>query len=50
MIDLPERPREPFACVRCGMTIHSEQRYVYCSDACRDADVPTEPVCGGVRS
>lgn len=50
MLDTPDRPREPFTCVRCGMTIHNERRYIYCSDACQDADVPTEPGRGGVRS
>ena len=53
MIDLPDQPepeRNPFVCIRCGLTIHNEQRYVYCSDICQQADVPTEPGRGGVRS
>lgn len=49
MIDMPDRPRDPFTCVRCGMTIHDERRYVFCSQECQDLDVPDQPGIGGVR-
>lgn len=49
MIDMPEREREPWNCMRCGLPIPSP-RYVYCSEECQDADVPIEPGRGGVRS
>lgn len=48
-LSLPPRPAwaAPLPCIRCKAEITEPGKYVYCSDECRETDVPTEPGKGG---